>query len=213
MRNSSMVSSGSQPDLQSLNSRSSADYEVGIPLHQLVAVCRLDDGKPYFSIEVSWLDEETYYASTMTLQLNDPREADQWLSSLRTAIRNVGLLYSWPFTAKTIDYVARRLEQERDYDPQNFRVFRIVQRAAVKTTARASTDDLAKLVSTVCYLAIGVHKVHIIPLPKLTYRSSSTALADLATRVSYGIVTLVHASVDNMNDNFELHFRLGKTCR
>jgi hypothetical protein len=46
-------------------------------------VYNLDDGKPYFSIEIAHMDEETNLVSSMTMQLSDPRESDLWLSSIK----------------------------------------------------------------------------------------------------------------------------------
>ena len=200
-RHSRISSIGSMHELQI-----STDSHQAIALNQVVAVYKLDDGRPYFSIDVAVLDELSNRASTMTLQLNDPRESDLWLSSMRAAITNLRLMDPLPFKQKTVEHVARALEQEFDYEPQQFRMFKIVQRAS-KSGSRSSSDDLAKLTSNICYLAIGVHKVHLVPLPKSSKPASSTSLSDL-TGESFGIATLTSLCVQSFDDAFQLAFRL-----
>ncbi len=203
MRHSSIASISSLQDLQS--SSSTESYQ-GIPLHQIIAVYNLDDGKPYFSIEIAHMDEETNLVSSMTMQLSDPRESDLWLSSIKKAAADARLVDPVPFCQRSVEYVARALEQERDYDPNHFRMFRVVQRASNRSTGRSSSDDLAKLTSTICYLVIGVHKVHLIPLHKAAVRSSNVSLTDL-TNGSYGLTTLTSLSIQEFDDAFQLTFR------
>ena len=74
-------------------------------------------------------------------------------------------------------------------------------------SGRSSSDDLTKAASVVCFLAIGVHKVHIIQLVKATARSSSPSLAPNNSQVSHGILTLTSLKVSNEDDAFELTFR------
>lgn len=203
MRHSSMASVSSIPESQT--SASNESYQ-GIPLHQIIAVYKLDDGKPYFSIETAYMDEETNLVSSMTMQLYDPREADLWLRSIRKAAADARLVDPVPFGQRSVEYVARTLEQERDYDPNHFRMFRVVQRSSNKPTGRSSSDDLSKLTSTVCYLVIGVHKIHLIPLNKATMRASNLSLVDL-TNKSYGLTTLTSLSIQECDDALHLDFR------
>ena len=201
VRHSRMSSNGSLPELYA----PSESYTT-LRLNQIVAVHKLDDGRPYFSIEVSHLDEETNYPSAMVLQLNDPREADLWLSCIRAAAEKARLVDPLPFSQHTIEYTARLLEQERDYDPNQFHMFKVVQRAT-KSGNRSSSDDLAKLISNICILAIGVYKIHLVPIPKPTRTASSTSLADMIG-TSHGIMTLTSLSVQTLDDKFELNFRI-----
>ncbi|KAI9811000.1 MAG: hypothetical protein M1827_005732 [Pycnora praestabilis] len=208
MRHTSVPSAGSMQDLQSINSHSSADNNIGIPLHQIVAVYVVEDGKPYFSVEIAHLDEETHQASSMILQLGDPREKDLWIDSIRGAAIKARYAEPTPFPQKSIEYVARTLEQERDYDPTHFKMFKIVQRVSNRSSGRASSDDLAKLSSTILFLVIGVHKVHLIPLPKSFHRTSSTSLSELNSRAAYGFMTLTGLGIKASDDVFELEFRI-----
>ena len=203
MRHSRMSSSGSLYELQI-----SAEAHFSVPLHNIVAAYKLDDGRPYFSIEIAYLDEASNNASAMTLQCNDPRESDGWLSVLRAAIRNSRLTDPLPFEKKTIEYVARAMEYESDYDPQHFRMFKVVTRAT-KSGGRSSSDDLTKLTSNVCYLGIGIHKIHLIPLQlqKSAKPASNTSLSDLSGD-SYGIATLSSVYVQESDDAFQLGFRI-----
>ena len=205
IRHSRMSSSSS---LHELHASTSSESYQGIPLSHVVAVWRLEDGKPYFSIQISHFDEETYYASDTTLQLHDPRDCDLWLSSLRGAVMKQRLNNPKSFTQAFVDYTARALEQEHDYDPEQFRMFKVVQRErSGKTGARSSSEDLTKVSSTICILAIGAYKVHLIPLPKSSRTASSTSLSDMVG-ISHGIMALTSLAVHDYDDAFQLTFRL-----
>ena len=202
-----MTSTGSGHDLQSMHSHSSTDIHLGVPLQHVIAVYRLEDGKPYFSIELAHLDDDTGQAASMNLQFGDPRDADLWITCIRGAATKARLLDPSAIPQKSIEYVARILEQERDYDPRHFRIFKTVQRASNKSNGRASTDDLSKLTSTICYLVIGVHKVHLIPLRKPLNRISSTSLSEMGNQMTFGIVSLSSVNLKADDDAMELGFR------
>ncbi|MCJ1292972.1 hypothetical protein MMC34_004525 [Xylographa carneopallida] len=200
-RHSRLSSAGSLHEAPPSN-----DGCVSTPLSQVVAVYKLDDGRPYFTIEVAHLDEETNQASTMSLLLNDPRESDLWLSSIRAAITKSRLTDPTPPIRRTIEHLVRAVEHECDYDPLHFRVFKVVQRAT-KTGARSSSDDLAKLTSNLHYLVIGFQKVHLVPLPRLTKPGSSTSLSE-ASGCSHGVVSLTSIFMQSFDDSFQLTFRI-----
>lgn len=180
-----------------------------LPLNEITAVYRLDDGRPYFSIEIAHLDEDTMHASTFILQLYDPKESELWLSSIRGAAMKARLKQPLAFSQRLVEFVARALEQERDYDPNQFHMFKVVQRAT-KSGSRSSSDDLTKLSSNICILAIGIFKVHLIPLPKASRTASSTSLSDMVG-ASHGVVTLTSLHVQTYDDAFSLTFRV--PCR
>ena len=201
-RHSRLSSSGSIHDLHAPNEGLQA-----IPLNQIVAIYRLDDGKPYFSIEISHLDEEILLASSMILQLHDPRDHDLWLSSVRGAAMNARLKDPLPFSQQLVEYTARILEQDKDYDPHQLHMFRVVQRSSKSGgVSRSSSDDLTKLNSNVCILAIGVFKMHLVPLPKSSKTLSGTSLTDLSS-TSYGLAALTEFTVAENDDSFILKFR------
>lgn len=204
MRHTSMSSAGSASDLYS---HSSADGQSGVPLQHILAVFRIEDGKPFFSIEVAHLDEETGQATSMNIQLTDPREADGWLSDIRAAATRARSQHPAPFPQRSVEYVARSLEQERDYDPSHFRIFKVVQRASNKSASRASSDDLSKLSSTICYLVVGIHKIHLVPLHRSLSRSSATSLSDLDSHKSFGILTVISINVRTVDDAMEVLVR------
>lgn len=199
-RHSRMSSSGSLPELYTPDSYSA------VRLNHIIAVHRLDDGRPYFSIEIAYTDGKTKAATAMVLQLHDPREAELWMSEIRSAAEKARLLDPFPLTQDVVEYAARVMEQDRDYDIGNCSIFQVVQRAT-KSGFRSSTDDLAKLTSNTCILAIGVHKIHLIPFLKSPRNASSTSLAE-SVGVSHGIMTLTHVSVQSLDDKFELNFRV-----
>ncbi|KAF2205843.1 leucine rich repeat protein-like protein [Delitschia confertaspora ATCC 74209] len=209
-RHSQTPSTGSLHELQEVASETSGDRDLGTPLRQIVAVYHLDDGRPYFAIEIVYLDDETNHASSMTLQFGDPGDMYSWLASIRETANRVRLADSDPLSAFNSYRAARVVEAERDYVPPNYAIYKVVQRPLSKTGVRSSSDDLAKVGASVCFLAIGVHKVHLIQLPKgPTQRSSSPSLvtAGAGSHASYGILTLTELRVSETDDTFELTFR------
>ena len=198
-----MSSNGS---LHELHTTSSTEAYHGVPLNHIVAVWRLEDGRPYFSIEINHFDEEANCAGAITLQLHDPRDYELWMSSIRGAVIKARLADPQLFSQSLIEYSCRALEQDKDYDPHHFHMFKVVQRAG-KTGPRSSSEDLTKVTSSICILAIGIHKVHLLPLPKSSRNLSSTSLSDFGG-VSHGLMTLTHMNVHDHDDAFSLTFRL-----
>ncbi|KAJ4353820.1 uncharacterized protein N0V89_005550 [Didymosphaeria variabile] len=207
-RHSQSPSLGSSHELQSLASDHSGDRDLGIPLRQIVAVFHQDDGRPHFAFEVFYLDDETNHASSMTLQFGDPDEMHAWLAKVREAA-NVGRLADAnPLSAYNSHLAARVVENESDYVPQHYAIYKVVQRPNSKSSTRASSDDLPKALASVCFLAIGVHKVHLIPLFKpQSQRASSPSLLSSNTQSSYGILSITELRVSELDDTFELTFR------
>ncbi|KAL8693658.1 MAG: hypothetical protein Q9218_001568 [Villophora microphyllina] len=200
MRHSRLSSGSSLHDGQS-----SSDSHHSIPLLHIVAVYKLDDGEPFFSIEIAYFDPSSHHAATMTLQIHDPRDADTWLTAIRSTASKARMINSIPFSQHLIDYTARALEQQRDYDPNHFHMFMVVQRAN-KSGKRSSSDDLSKLTSKICILAIGAYMIHLVPLPKATRTPSSPSLGELGGEL-YGIVTLVSVNIPTFDDSFQLCVR------
>jgi hypothetical protein len=184
------------------------EITFGIALDRIIAVYKLDDGKPYFTIEVSHIDEVSKRATCMQIQLNEPRGADGWLIAIQSAASKLRLKHGFKPDTTTLEHVANILERDRDYDPEHFQMFPVVQRASHRNTGRSSSDDLTKLSSTVCYLTIGINKIHFIPLPRSSGRSSSTSLSELDTPLSFGIMTLTSVTLQAANDIFQLIFRV-----
>ena len=184
------------------------EITFGIALDQIIAVYKLDDGKPYFTIEVSHLDDVSKRATCMQIQLNEPREADAWHIAIRSAAGRLRLTHGFKPDTTTFEHVANVIEKDRDYDPDHFQMFPVVQRASHRTAGRSSSDDLTKLSSTVCYLTIGINKVHFIPLPRSSGRSSSTSLNELDAPLSFGIMTLTSVTLQAADDIFRLIFRV-----
>lgn len=203
----SMASIGSQSELQTL-SDSSGDKHGRVPLRQVVAVHKIDDGKPYFALEVCYLDEESGQASVMTLQFGNPDERDVWLKRIRDAVNDARLREVTYITPFNLENAARIVERDNDYDPANCAIFKVVQRqVAAKSASRSSAEDLTKVASTVCFLVIGVHKLHLIQLVKPVARTSSPSLASNNSQTSHGILTLSAVKVSSFDDTFELIFR------
>ncbi|KAL2432556.1 hypothetical protein ABEF95_012664 [Exophiala dermatitidis] len=184
-----------------------SDITSGIPLDQVIAVYIIDDGRPFVGVEVAYLDERTRRASTMQLQLSDFREAHLWTHAIRTAAAEARTLLSQQIPDPVLEHLARVVERERDYDPDHFHVFKAVQRSVNRSVGRASSEDLTRLGSAVCYLVIGLHKVHLIPLYRQSTRSSSASLSEAEAITSFAIVTLSSIRVHADEDAFQLLFK------
>ncbi|KAH8689605.1 hypothetical protein BGW36DRAFT_73470 [Talaromyces proteolyticus] len=180
---------------------------AAIALNSIVSVHRVDDMRNQPAIELSYLDDRTNKPALMAIQLTDPEEQNLWLIGIRSAAHSIRQVEPLSFENKVIDYAVRVLEQDRDYDPENFNIFRVVQRSSNKQANRSSTDDIAKLSGTMCYLAIGLHKLHLIPLQKASSRSSFISMNDLDLGASFGLMALTLLSMHSGDDRFQLTFR------
>lgn len=181
-------------------------------LQQIVAVHMPEMDVNSTTIQVDHVDEVGGPGSTI-FQLPTIEVAHVWLDNIRKAAAAArDLLDIPPISNDTIAHIARRLEAEKDYAPdQFFRVYTIVQRGSNGKQHRSSSDDLHKMYSTVCYLAVGVHKVHIVPIPKTSTNRSATSLLLTGPTTSFGTLTLTTMSMSTMDDSFTLGFRL--PCR
>lgn len=183
------------------------DITQGMPLEEIIAVYRIEDGRPYFTIEVSSLDVTGRRPSSLQLCLSTPKEVEAWSTAIRENAMNVRSQSANNFPQKTLEYLARTLDNDRDYDPLHFRVFKVVQRFSVRPAGRTQNDDLSKHNSSVCYLVIGVNKVHLIPISRGSTSSSSIAPTDLRTSLSFGITNITSIIVQDRDDAFELYYR------
>ncbi|KAI7969078.1 hypothetical protein EIK77_000161 [Talaromyces pinophilus] len=178
---------------------------AAIALNSIVSVSGVEDGRNNHSqnqttIELSYLDDRTNKAAFMAIQLTDPEEQHLWLIGIRSAAQSARNTEPFPFETKTIDYVVRILEQDRDYDPENFNLFRVIQRSPTKQNMRSSTDDFGKLSATMCYLAIGLHRIHLIPLYRGSSRSSLVSLSEIDLGASLGLMALTSLMVHSGDD-------------
>jgi hypothetical protein len=185
-----------------------SDSAAGIPLNSIVAVYMLDDGRPSSTVEVAYLDERTHKAAFIQMQTSDFQELNLWMVGIRSAAEMVRQGNPLPFDHRSMECVMRMLEYERDYDPETFRIFRVIQMASSKSPARASSEDLTKLSPTGCYLALGSHKLHLIPLHKVSNRSSVVSLSDMDNATSFGLMNLTCLSMEWGDDSLHLTFRI-----
>ncbi|KAL4801682.1 hypothetical protein BDV18DRAFT_164727 [Aspergillus unguis] len=197
------ISSLHDPQLNAMG-----DASAGIPLNSIVAVYMLDDGKPSSSVEVAYMDERTQKTTFIQMQTSDPQELNLWMVGIRSAAEMTRSTSPMPFDPNALDCVIRMLEHERDYDPEAFRMFRVIQMASSKSPARASSDELTKLSPTGCYLALGLHKLHLVAPHKISNRGSSVSLTDLDSTASFGLMNLTGLSMEWGDDSLHLTFRI-----
>lgn len=206
-RHPSTTSIGSLQEVQSNTSYTSADSDNRIPLGQIVTAYKVEDGRPFFTTEVVYLDEEYHGVGSIQLMLHDPKEADLWHTSIRGAAQKARLLMDEPYPERVVRYLVQIIEAANDYDANHFQLFRVVRRTATPKGGRSSSDDLQKLGDSVFYMVIGINRIHLIPLPDFS-NSSGRLITSKTSRMTLGIVTLVSMSVQYADDRFELAFRV-----
>ncbi|KAJ5570284.1 uncharacterized protein N7459_009714 [Penicillium hispanicum] len=194
--------------LQDMQLMVTNEASAGIPLNSIIAVYMLEDGRLSPTVEVAYLDERTHKAALIQMQTSDLQELNLWMVGIRQAAQMARANDPLPFDGGAVEYVTRMLEHERDYDPDAFRMFRVIQIASSKSLTRSSSDDLTKLSPTGCYLAIGLHKLHLIPMQKAANRSSVVSLSDLETSTSFGLMNLTGLSMEYGDDSLHLTFRV-----
>ncbi|RMZ80520.1 hypothetical protein DV737_g2925, partial [Chaetothyriales sp. CBS 132003] len=140
------------------------DMAHGIPLHSILAVYRLDDGRPFFTVEIAHCDDRTQRPSAMHMHFHEPGEADSWILAIRSAVKLARGSDAPSISQNTLDYAVRAIEKADDYDPDHFHVFRAVQKSSSKGHGRTSSDDLAKLSTSFVVLVVGLQRVHLLPL-------------------------------------------------
>jgi hypothetical protein len=206
-RHPSTTSIGSLQEVQSNNSHASVEGENRIPLRQIITAYKVEDGRPYFTTEVVYLDEEVHGAGSIQLMLSDPKEADLWHTSIRGAAQKARLLMAVPYPERVVRYLVNILEGVDDYDPNHFHVFRVVRRCVTPKGGKSSSDDLQKLGSSVFYMVVGINRMHMIPIPDFS-DASGRLIASKTSRSVFGLVTLVAVNYKYEDDRFELGFRL-----
>lgn len=179
-------------------------------MNQVVAVYRFGyDAELACSVQVDHFDETNGTPSSTVLQVGTSKDAQEWMDILRQVSQcSRAVRPPSTFSDSTVEHIARRLEADKDYSPAHFQIFRIVQRCGKTQNRSGSAEDLHKMYSTICYFAIGIHKIHIVPLPKSSSHNRSTAsLLSTATSSSYGILNLTGIAISDADDSFTLTFR------
>ena len=168
----------------------------------------MEDGRPYFTTEVVWLeeDEPIVSAGSIQLMLRAPDEADLWISSILGAAQKAKLLMQEPFPERIVRYLVGIVELLNDYDRNCCHLFRVIRRPPLVKGEKGSSDDLSKSGPSVSYLVVGVNYIHMIQLPDFT--TSGRPLITKSKNRPHGIVTLVSMEMTESDDRFSLEFRL-----
>ena len=159
------------------------------------------------SIQLDYFDtNNTGSPSSTVLMATTPQEAKLWVSKLRE-VSALARAAAEPieFSKATVDHIVGKLDVEKDYSPSHFRIFRVVQRSAKQGVKGASIEDLQKIYSTICYLAIGIHKVHLVPVKVST--SKAGAVVPALTSRSFAIMNLGYLGISDGDDGFSMSFR------
>ncbi len=208
----SVSSIHSSNELKSLNSRSSTDgqFKSSIPLHQVVATHKVEDGRPSFITEVVYFDDDSRTAGSIEVFSGDPDEADCWHTSIRAQCQKVRLMTGQMLPERIINYAANILDAALDYNPSSMQIFRAVRKPLDKAgnplkAGKKSTEDLKNLGSAVCYLVFGINKLHILSPSPVEGAKSSTFKA---SKASHGYMTLTGMEIDEADDAIDIIWRL-----
>ena len=208
VRHTSSPSTGSRQEASSGVSETSGEKAAGIPLEQIIAVHVPEEPRNLPALDVTYLDAEAGQGTTLVLTFTDLDDAEVWLRALRYAANKARVIDTDPIPPRLSEYAARVVEREQDYDISNYKIYKVVKcGSSGRVGSRSSSDDFSKVNPIVCFLVIGIRKIHLIPLPKNPLRVSSPTLAELNDGGSYGIVSMTRVSVNTDDDKFTLIFR------
>jgi hypothetical protein len=172
------------------------DRATRIDLSRVVAVNNHIDARPYFAVEIFWVDEQNSESiRCLVLQLKDPDSRDLWLSVLLKQTKKA--ISEHPPTIHP-----RFLFKVQEYDvasdipePNSDNVFFVARRTSDGLTSPNAPAALEKSSPNACLLAIGSNRVHFIPL------------ASSERTQSFGLVTLFAIDVAELDDSMTLTFR------
>ena len=178
-----------------------------VDLTDVVSVYNLDDGRPYFTIEIACLEEnkgELPLAWVVTVHIEEPQEFELWLYKLRSSCAAASQLQHWVEESYLLRYAKKWIGQDGQFDiPSGSGIFKVVQR----TSHRASIDTARAGTTPLCLMAVGLHKIYIIPIPKVNKDSAFQSARTIVGR-SYGLTTLTKFRSQLSDETFHLHFRL-----
>lgn len=185
-----------------------SDHTLITRLDQVVAVFFTgSEAESGSSIQVDYIDT-TGSPCSIVFQASTPFLAQGWVDKIRNAAFHARQEPDSPslWTESAIEYVIQRVESERDYSPNRFLMYRIVQRAGQPgKKSSSSVEDLQKMYCTTAFLAIGLHKIHIIPM-KLPHKNSGTGVPSMAA-TSHALLNISAMSISEYDDSFSLTFR------
>ncbi|TGZ80960.1 RNI-like protein [Ascodesmis nigricans] len=184
------------------------DHALILRLEQAVAVYHTGpEAEAGCGIQIDYIDLAGSPCSVV-LQAATPAVAQQWVDHIRNVAlwsRMDATSYVAAISEMEWEYVVRRVEAERDYSPDRFQIFLVAQRAGKSGSKTGSLEDLQKMYSTVCYLAIGLHKVHLVPIRGTTNKSTTALQMPVS---SHAILNLTYLSISEFDDSFSLAFRM-----
>jgi hypothetical protein len=182
-----------------------SEHSLVTQMNQVVAVYYPGgDNEVGCCVQVDYLDGSSGLPSSTILIASNGMDAQNWVDKLRSvAVQTRLSLPALVYPDSTVEHIARRLEAENDYSPMHFQIFRVIQRPG--KSGNKSVEDLQRMYSTMCYLAIGIHKVHLVPLRPVM--SKSTASLANSTSSSFGILNLTSLWLAGHDDCFSLIFR------
>ena len=91
----------------------------------------------------------------------------------------------------------------QDFQQDASEIFKVVQRVG----HQESNNALTKFNTSLCLLAVGQHKIHIIPIPKVDKNPSAQSFKS-APGKAHGLMCLTNFRSQVYDETFHLHFRL-----
>ena len=175
-----------------------------IDLTQVVSVYNLDDGRPYFTIDIAGLESrlgEGPSSWVVTMHIEEPQVFESWLHCLRDACAHAAQERGWDDESILFTHATKMMHQDSLTYSSN--VFGVVQRMCPEDCQ----DALTKHTTSICLMVVGRHRLHIIPLPKVNTSSSMQSSKGTLGK-SHGLMCLTNFRSQIFDQTFHIHFRL-----
>jgi Ran GTPase-activating protein (RanGAP) involved in mRNA processing and transport len=179
-----------------------------VPLQEVIATEITSTDRNRLALNV--ITHASCHKTSNLIQVDHTGGAPHWIESISPNSRSVqeqkGNLLTPVYSQSIRDTIGP--DSFSALEDSHNRLFLVHARHSKSQENISNGDDVIKDHNIVMFLLIGTLKVHLITIPK-AQRSSTRSLGDLSKlqTSSYGIVSLVSASINGRDDAFDLLFR------
>ena len=171
------------------------DRSSRIELNRVVAVNNRFDARPFFALELHWVDDSTAETRSLILQLMDPESKGIWLSLLSKHTKEAAGGRDSFIHPRHFDRI-RRYDVASDIaDPCADNVFLVIRHTVDKSAQPNSPAALERSTVNTMLLAVGSNRIHLLPL----------AVGERAQ--SFGLVALFGMDMAEFDDCVTLTLR------
>jgi len=177
-------------------------------LQQVIAVQVLQESRIRATLEVISYTPSSSHVSSVTFYVERQSGKPHWLESLSSIARDSQLIKSSTIPMEHREIIRGIIGMEADRELGiNSMTFPVLRRSNYAgNLGYVMPDDLQKDSPILHYVALGKHKIYVIPLT-LSMRLGSPASSFNGRIGSFGIVSLRKISISGRDDSFDLVFR------